>query len=136
MFEAIVFVAGAVLFFLAVLYFVILWQDRVMLARRHRQLQTELATMKEQRIDLEIRERELRVWAEGLEHQQRAITKAEEELRMLTASQLPLEGTPVGSSERDRGLAQEGARTRGSFRGLAAKNKKQQSASEPGKLPV
>lgn len=86
MFEAIVFVAGAVLFFLAVLFFVFLWQDRLALAHRHREVQAQLTTMKEQRVDLDIRERELRVWAEGLEHQQLAIAKAEEEYRMLTAA--------------------------------------------------
>ncbi len=98
MFEAIVFVAGAVLFLLAVLYFVILWQDRVSLARRQVQLDTELASLKEQKIDLDIRERELRVWADGLEHQQRAIAKAEEELRMLTASKSELESLATTAS--------------------------------------
>ncbi|MCU0522519.1 MAG: hypothetical protein MUF84_17730 [Anaerolineae bacterium] len=99
MFEAIVFLAGAVLFFLAVIYFVILWQDRVALSRRHKQLQVELAEIKGQRIDLEIRERELQVWAEGLDHQQHAIAKAEEELRMLTAPKRPLdEPTSLRSS--------------------------------------
>jgi uncharacterized protein (DUF3084 family) len=86
MFEAIIFLAGAVLFFLSVIFFLILWQDRVVLARRKETLRDEVATLKEQRIDLEIREHELIVWAEGLEHQQKALEQAERELHMLTAS--------------------------------------------------
>lgn len=135
MFEAIVFLAGAVLFFLAVVYFVILWQDRVSLARRHSQLQADLANMKEQRIDLEIRERELWVWAAGLEHQQRAIAQAEEELRMLTASKQPPEGSPVGNEQGTQTAV--GDRTRGAAasRWRAVKNVKQDDAvSKSGKL--
>ncbi len=85
-FEAILFLAGAVLFLLAVVFFIFLWQDRVTMLRRRESLRAELMTMKEQRVDLDIREHELVVWAEGLENQQKAIEKAEEELRMLTAA--------------------------------------------------
>ena len=85
-FEAILFLAGAVLFFLAVLFFVFLWQDRAALTRRHEELETEMGALKEQRVDLDIWEHELQVWALGLEHQQLAIAKAEEELKMLTAT--------------------------------------------------
>lgn len=85
-FEAALFLAGAILFLLSVVFFIILWQDRAALARRRESLQAELATMKEQRVDLDILDRELRVWAQGLEHQQLAIAKAEQELRMLTAT--------------------------------------------------
>ncbi len=87
-FEAILFLAGAVLFLLAVVFFIFLWQDRVTLFRRREALRAELMMMKEQRVDLDIREHELVVWAEGLENQQKAIEKAEEELRMLTAAKL------------------------------------------------
>lgn len=86
MFEAAIFLAGAVLFFLAVLFFVFLWQDRASLARSREALEVEVATLVEQRVDLDIREHELTIWAEGLEHQQKAIEQAQEELRMLTAS--------------------------------------------------
>jgi hypothetical protein len=85
-FEAVLFLAGAVLFLLAVVFFIFLWQDRIALLRRRSSLQAQIAALKEQRVDLDILERELRVWAEGLEHQQLAIAKAEEELRMLTAA--------------------------------------------------
>ena len=85
-FEAILFLAGAVLFFLSVLFFVFLWQDRMALARRSEALQIEVADLKEQRVELDIQEHELLVWGEGLEHQQKALEQAQEELRMLTAS--------------------------------------------------
>ena len=86
MFEAILFLAGAVLFFLSVLFFVFLWQDRMALERRREALQVEVTDLKEQRVDLDIREHELEVWGDGLEHQQKALEQAQEELRMLTAS--------------------------------------------------
>ena len=86
MFEAILFLAGAVLFFLSVLFFVFLWQDRLTLARRSEALQVEVTDLKEQRVELDIREHELEVWDEGLAHQQKALEQAQEELRMLTAS--------------------------------------------------
>jgi hypothetical protein len=86
MFEAILFLAGAVLFFLAVLFFVFLWQDRMALIHRRETLQVEAAGLKEQRVELDIREHELQVWGGGLEHQQKALEQAQEELRMLTAS--------------------------------------------------
>lgn len=86
MFEAIIFLAGAVLFLLAVLFFVFLWQERATLTRRQTTLEVEIADLMEQRVDLDIREHELTVWAEGLEHQQAAIEQAQKELRMLTAS--------------------------------------------------
>ncbi len=91
MFEAILFLAGAVLFFLSVLFFVFLWQDRLTLAHRGEELQVEVADLKEQRVELDIREHELLVWGEGLEHQQKALEQAQEELRMLTASKQPPE---------------------------------------------
>jgi len=93
MFEAILFLAGAVLFFLSVLFFVFLWQDRMALARRRKALQLELARLKEERVELDIREHELLVWGEGLEHQQKALEQAQEELRMLTASKQAPEPT-------------------------------------------
>ena len=96
MFEALLFLAGAVLFFLAVLFFVFLWQDRTALLRRRAEMRAQIAALeqtsanlKEQRVDMDIWERELRVWAEGLERQQQALEQAEEQLRMLTASKLP-----------------------------------------------
>ena len=91
MFEAILFLAGAVLFFLAVLFFVFLWQDRVGLARRRQELLLEVQALKEQRVALDIWEHELQVWAAGLDHQQAALEQAQEEIRMLTASKQPPE---------------------------------------------
>ena len=95
MFEAVLFLAGAVLFFLSVLFFVFLWQDRMALARRSEALQVEVTDLKEQRVELDIREHELEVWDEGLAHQQKALEQAQEELRMLTASKQSPEPTFV-----------------------------------------
>ena len=78
MFEAILFLAGAVLFFLSVLFFVFLWQDRLTLAQRSEALQIEVADLKEHRVELDIREHELLVWGEGLEHQQKALEQAQD----------------------------------------------------------
>ena len=96
MFEAILFLSGAVLFFLAVLFFVFLWQDRTALVRRKAEMQANVEALerqaillKEQRVDIDIWEHELTVWAEGLERQQLAIEQAQEQLRMLTASKVP-----------------------------------------------
>jgi hypothetical protein len=91
-FEAILFLAGAMLFFLAVLFFVFLWQDRTALVRRKAEMQAQVAALKEQRVDMGIWEHELKVWAEGLERQQIAIEQAQEELRMLTQTQVPVTG--------------------------------------------
>lgn len=111
MFEAILFLAAAMLFFLAVLFFVFLWQDRLSLRRRKRMLEVELAAMKEERVELDIWQHELKVWAEGLEEQQLALEQAQEELRMLTAEH---EGrTVVGDAgvRRDGGRAAERTRS-------------------------
>ena len=48
-FEATLFLAGAVLFFLSVFFFVFLWQDRMALARRSEALQVEVTDLKEHR---------------------------------------------------------------------------------------
>ena len=89
MFDAIFFLAGAVLFLLAVLFFVFLWQDRTSLVRRREGLQEEMGTLKEQRAELDIWQRELQVWEQGLKREHLALEQAREELRMLTASQPP-----------------------------------------------
>lgn len=106
MLEAVFFLAGAVLFFLAVVFFVFLWQDRMALARRKSDILLRLAeleqvkgALKEQRVEMDIREHELLVWAEGLEHQQLALEQAEEQLRMLTASKQPLPSAVERSSD-------------------------------------
>jgi hypothetical protein len=102
MFEAIIFLSGAVLFFLSVLFFVFVWQDRVALLQRKAEMREQVAELeqqafglKEKRVDMEIMEHELRVWAEGLERQQLAIEQAQEELRMLTATKTPVTAAPL-----------------------------------------
>jgi len=112
MFDAILFLAGAVLFFLAVLFFVFLWQDRLSLSRRREELQAEVASMKEQKAELDIWERELKVWANGLEREQLMLAQAREELRMLTASKQPL--PEISDNTRREGSAEAQAqRTEG-----------------------
>lgn len=86
MFEATLFLAGAVLFFLAVLFFVYLWQDRLLLSQRRGEIESLRQSLKEKDVELDILERELEVWAQSLESEQLALAEAKEELRMLTAS--------------------------------------------------
>jgi hypothetical protein len=119
-FEAILFLAGAVLFFLCALFFVFLWQDRMSLIRRKAEMEVQVAelkrqtsVLKEQRVDIDIWEHELRVWAEGLEHQQAAIEKAQEELRMLTATKAPVAAASPGGDLRDSPMNQQGEPVRG-----------------------
>ncbi len=106
MFDAVLFLAGAVLFFLAVLFFVFLWRDRLSLARRREELESEAASMKEHRVELDIWERELQVWAGSLEHEQLALVQAREELRMLTASK---QGVPVAMESSAAAAANDGS---------------------------
>ena len=115
-FEAILFLSGAVLFFLTALFFVFLWQDRTSLVRRKaemerqvEELERQASALKEQRVDMDIWEHELKVWAEGLEYQQAAIAQAQEELRMLTATKAPVAALGLVSSDavlRDGGINQ------------------------------
>lgn len=130
MFEAILFLAGALLFFLAALFFVFLWQDRVAIMRRRAELETQIeaqqAALKEQKIDLDILEHELQVWAQSLEQEQAALAEAREELRMLT----PPPPTPEEPSGRHREEA--GRRERG---GTAPAIKNVKQAREEVKLP-
>jgi hypothetical protein len=86
MFDAVLFLGGAVLFLLAVVFFVVLWQQRVEVEVRETTIQQMEAKIREQRVDLEILEHELSVWEDGLAQEQRMLEEAREELRMLTAA--------------------------------------------------
>jgi hypothetical protein len=108
MVEAIFFLAGAVLFLLAVLFFVFLWQDRTSLVQRRDELQEEMSTLKEQRVELDIWQRELQVWEQGLKREHLALEQAREELRMLTASQPPTMPTEVPQSYAPSGVTTPG----------------------------
>jgi len=89
MFDAVLFLGGAILFLLAVVFFVVLWQQRVEVEDRERIIEQMEAEMREQRVDLEILERELSVWEKGLAQEQKMLEDAREELRMLTAVNQP-----------------------------------------------
>jgi septal ring factor EnvC (AmiA/AmiB activator) len=89
MFDAVLFLGGAVLFLLAVVFFVVLWQQRVEVEEREATLEQMETEIREQRVDLEILERELTVWEDGLAQEQRMLEEAKEELRMLTAVKRP-----------------------------------------------
>jgi hypothetical protein len=89
MFDAVLFLGGAILFLLAVVFFVVLWQQRVEVEDRERTIEQMEAEMREQRVDLEILERELSVWEKGLVQEQKMLEDAREELRMLTAVKQP-----------------------------------------------
>jgi len=89
-FDAAMFLAGAVLFLCSVVFFVLVWYDRAALVRRRRSLEQELQRLREERIDVEIREHELAVWQVSLDHEYRQLEQVREELRMLTM------GEPTG----------------------------------------
>ena len=89
MIDAIMFMLGAVLFPLAVLFFIFVWSDRNKFLRQRDLLTHDQKTLKVQKADLEIWDRELQVWYDSLEHQQHQLEQEREEIRMLTASKHP-----------------------------------------------
>lgn len=120
MFEAALFLAGAVLFFLAVLFLVFLWQDRVLLSERRSEIEALRQNIKEKNVELDVWERELEVWSRSLETEQLALAEAKEELRMLTAS-----ASSPASSATPAGTTGRASAGRGGGRaGSAAKNEK------------
>ena len=98
---------GAVLFLLAVIFFVFVWSDRNRLLRQRNLLENEKGVIVERQVELEIWNRELQVWYESLEQQQHQLEQEREELRMLTASKqapvtLPADGAGVSTKVRVR----------------------------------
>lgn len=85
--DAVMFLAGAVLFLLAVLFFIYLWWERGAIIKRRVVLAEEQQDIQEKNIELEIWQKELQVWHTALEHQERQLTHEREEFRMLVASQ-------------------------------------------------
>lgn len=85
--DAVMFLAGAVLFLLAVLFFIYLWLERGATLKRRAALVEEQKEMQEKSIELEVWQKELRVWHEVLEHEERQLEQEREEFRMLVASQ-------------------------------------------------
>lgn len=85
--DAVMFLSGAVLFLLAVLFFIYLWLERGATIKRRAALAGEQQEIQEKNIELEIWQKELRVWHDALEHEERQLEQEREEFRMLVASQ-------------------------------------------------
>ena len=105
--EAAVFLAGAVLFLLAVLFFLYAWRERAAAARASDELQARQETLRQQRVEIDLRERELSVWARGLEQEQQALELERAALKMLTAGEQEGNATELEEDERlERGARQ------------------------------
>ncbi len=85
--DAVMFLSGAVLFLLAVLFFIYLWVERGAAVKRRMAIAKELHDIQEKRIELEIWQKELQVWHNALEREERQLEQEREEFRMLVASQ-------------------------------------------------
>lgn len=84
--DAVMFLAGAVLFLLAVLFFIYLWWERGAIIKRRALLAEDLQEVQEKSIELEIWQKELQVWHTALDHEERQLEKEREEFRMLVTS--------------------------------------------------
>lgn len=85
--DAVMFLSGAVLFLLAVLFFIYLWVERNAAGKRRAALAAEQRDLQERHIELEIWQKELQVWHNALEREERQLAQEREEFRMLVASQ-------------------------------------------------
>jgi len=85
--DAVMFLSGAVLFLLAVLFFIYLWVERGAAVKRRAVLAEEQHNAHERNIELEIWQKELQVWHNALEREERQLEHEREEFRMLVASQ-------------------------------------------------
>lgn len=85
--DAVMFLAGAVLFLLAVLFFIYLWWERGAVVKRRAALAEERQDIQEKNIELEIWQKELQVWHNALEREEHQLAQEREEFRMLVASQ-------------------------------------------------
>ncbi len=131
MVEAILFLGAALLFLFSVIFFVLMWQDRTTLAQRRAELEQKAVEITEKSADIEIRQTELRVWAEGLEGEQAALAEAAEQLRMLTVAKQAErhadgESNALGVAEsNDSAAAIPGARSNGTRKNLKAPTDRQ-----------
>lgn len=91
MFDALMFLAGTVLFFLAVLFFIYNWWERSTVNKRHAALTGDRQAMLEKNVELEIWQKELQVWHDTLETEQQQLEAEREAFRMLVASQDAME---------------------------------------------
>ena len=84
--DAVMFLSGAVLFLLAVLFFIYLWVERGAAVKRRAALAEERHEIQEKNIEMDIWQKELQVWHKALEHEERQLEHEREEFRMLVAS--------------------------------------------------
>ncbi|MBN2390719.1 MAG: hypothetical protein JXR84_08350 [Anaerolineae bacterium] len=84
--DAVMFLSGAVLFLLAVLFSIYLWIERGATVKRRAALAGERQEIQDKNIELEIWQKELRVWHDALDHEERQLEQEREEFRMLVAS--------------------------------------------------
>lgn len=87
MFDALMFLGGTVLFFLAVLFFIYNWWERSTVTKGRAALAGERQTMLEKNVELDIWQKELQVWHDTLETGQKQLEEEREAFRMLVASQ-------------------------------------------------
>lgn len=106
--DAVMFLSGAVLFLLAVLFFIYLWVERGAAVKRRAALAEEQHAIQEKHIELEIWQKELQVWHNALEREERQLEQEREEFRMLVASQHFTNGR-VLSAPRDVSVQDEAA---------------------------
>ncbi len=109
--DAVMFLSGAVLFLLAVLFFIYLWVERGAAVKRRMALAEEQQDIQEKHIELEIWQKELQVWHNALEREERQLEQEREEFRMLIASQHFTNGrvlsAPREVSEQDEAALKE-----------------------------
>ena len=91
MFDALMFLAGTVLFFLAVLFFIYNWWERSTVNKSRAALTRERQSILEKNVEMDIWQKELQVWHDTLETEQKQLKEEREEFRMLVASQNVLE---------------------------------------------
>jgi hypothetical protein len=86
-FDAIVFLSGTVLFFVAVLFFIFAWREHHALTGERTLLATEQQALSEQKVELDIWQRELQVWYSSLQSEQRQLEEDKQKLLILAAPQ-------------------------------------------------
>lgn len=87
MFDAIIFLAGTLLFFVAVLFFVSSWRERRALTEERMTLTVQQQALSEQKVELDIWQRELQVWYSSLQSEQRQLAEDKQKLLILAAPQ-------------------------------------------------
>jgi hypothetical protein len=111
-FDALMFLSGAVLFFLTVLFFIYNWWERSTVTKRRVVLDSDQQTIKEKNAEIEIWQKELQVWHNTLEREQKQLEEEREEFRMLVASQ-DMPNNRILSAPQEASPEQEGSSIKG-----------------------